>query len=139
MAWAKGGHPKTGGWLSALDGASIRHGFLMEIRARAIESRSRKRRGPSDKMWRVSSLMVEDFEIGAEGRVPAAGSFKIRLRSLVGDVTRRQGGRGGGNKKKWWERGMDRGKRGGWRRCIESRQSGVGWEEVCVKMYSKSQ
>lgn len=74
-------------------------------------------------MWRVSSLMVEDFEIGAVGRVPAAGSFKIRLRSLVGDVTRRQGGRGGGNKKKGWERGMERGKR---REEGEGGQSGGG-------------
>lgn len=80
-------------------------------------------------MWLVSSLMVEDFEIGAAGRVPAADSFKIRLRSLAGDITRRRGGRGGGNKKKEWEGGMEEGKKReecGWRRCIESGQGGGG-------------
>lgn len=93
----KGRASKKRGWLSALDGASIRHGFLVEIGAQAITSRSRKKRGYSDKMWRVSFLMVEDFEIGAAG--PSArrhDSFKIRRRSLVRDVTRR---RGGGNQK----------------------------------------
>lgn len=71
----KGRASKKGGWLSALDGANIRHGFLMEIRARAIKSRSCKRRGPSDKMWRVSSVMVDDFEIGAAG--PSAGGRQL--------------------------------------------------------------